>query len=244
MATARLISIDDLAAALDLGPRNLITLIGGGGKTTTLSSLGTQLGSRTILTTTTKMGRSQLSSFPLLTAPDHNHLAEALADSAVVVRSRVKAHKALGVDPSQCDDWFADPELADHVVVEADGARRRPFKAPRPLEPVFPAATTMVVVHMGADALGHVIADGCFRPLRVAGAAGCSPYDRLTPERAATVIMSDRGSRANLPPHAEFRVVITKVNDDNESSARAVADALPSSTRPLLIATHDRNLSH
>jgi probable selenium-dependent hydroxylase accessory protein YqeC len=215
------IPLNHLAVSLRLGAREHVALVGGGGKTTTLAALGAQLGGRTILTTTTKLGSEQLQRFPVLDAPDPDDLRDALAAGPVLVRRRVEGHKAIGVTPEQCDEWYADPTV-DHVVVEADGARRRPFKAPGPLEPVIPASATLVLAHIGADALGRVVLDQCFRPLRVAAVAGCSPSDRLTPARAAAVLSSERGSRRGVPAAARFVVVVTKV----EPADRALVDDL------------------
>ena len=112
-----------------------------------------------------------------LIGPTDDDLASALdQDDAVLVWRTTDERKALGFSPHEVDRWFANG-AADHIVVEADGARRRPFTAPAPWEPPIPSASTQVVACIGADALGYVIADRVHRPLRVAAAAGCSPYE-------------------------------------------------------------------
>ncbi len=204
------VTLDELAVALDVGPHEHVSLVGGGGKTTCLFALGRRLTGRVILTTTTKMGRDRTEGLPVLFSPDDSTLLAKLDDHGVVLVWGVDAgHKVLGVTPETCDRWFG---IADHVVVEADGSRRRPFKAPRPFEPVVPTTTTLYVACVGADALGRVIADQCHRPLRVAALAGCSPYERLTPERLVRVLTSERGSRKNCPDGARFAVVISRVD--------------------------------
>ena len=145
---------------------------------------------------------------PLL-APSDETLLGGLADRRVALAWRaVSDHKALGVQPQVCDRWFG---LVDHVVVEADGSRRMPFKAPLDYEPVVPSQTTTLVACVGAAALGVAIAEQCQRPERVAEIAGCSPEDRLTPQRLAAVLLSDQGSRKDSPPPARFAVVINQV---------------------------------
>ncbi|MDJ0767274.1 MAG: selenium cofactor biosynthesis protein YqeC [Ilumatobacter sp.] len=211
------VPLNHLAASLRLGPRELISIVGGGGKTTTLFALGSQLTGRVLLTTTTKMGAAQTGRLMTLDSPEDGDLRAALASGTVLVRNGADGHKAHGVDPVVCDRWFADASLVDHVVVEADGARRQPFKAPRPFEPVIPATTTTVLACIGADALGRVIMDQCFRPMRVAAVAGCRPADRLTPQRAAAVLSSERGSRKGVAPAMRFVVVVTKVEPANRT---------------------------
>lgn len=203
------VKIGDVSAALGLGDHELVSLVGGGGKTTVLFALGTQLAGTVVLTTTTKMGRDRLAGHDPLLAPSDEALRDNLADRRVLlVWNAVADHKALGVEPQLCDRWFG---LADHVVVEADGSRRMPFKAPLAYEPVVPANTTTLIACVGAAALDSVISEQCQRPERVAAVAGCSPLDRLTPQRLASVLLSNQGSRKECPPTARFAVVINRV---------------------------------
>ena len=203
------VMIGDIADALGLGDHELVSLVGGGGKTTVLFALGAQLRGTVVLTTTTKMGRERTGGLEPLLAPSDETLLGGLADRRVALAWRaVSDHKALGVEPHVCDRWF---EMADHVVVEADGSRRMPFKAPLEYEPVVPAQTTVLVACVGAAALGAVISEQCQRPDRVAAVAGCSAADQLTPQRLAAVLLSAQGSRKDCPPSARFAVVINQV---------------------------------
>ena len=203
------VMIGDIANALGLGDHELVSLVGGGGKTTVLFALGSQLAGTVVLTTTTKMGRDRTGGHEPLLAPSDETLLGGLADRRVALAWRaVSDHKALGVQPQVCDRWFG---LVDHVVVEADGSRRMPFKAPLDYEPVVPSRTTTLVACVGAAALGAMISEQCQRPERVAAIAGCSPEDRLTPQRLAAVLLSDQGSRKDSPPSARFAVVINQV---------------------------------
>ena len=223
------VMIGDIADALGLGDSELVSLVGGGGKTTVLFALGAQLRGTVVLTTTTKMGRERTGGLEPLLAPSDETLLGALADRRVVLAwQTVSDHKALGVEPHVCDRWF---EMADHVVVEADGSRRMPFKAPLEYEPVVPVRTTVLVACVGATALGAVISEQCQRPERVAAVAGCSTDDRLTPQRLAAVLLSDRGSRKDCPPSARFAVVINQVASTQvgfiEELHELIADAAP-----------------
>ncbi len=216
------IELSTVAAHLDLGDHELISLVGGGGKTTLLFAISGQLTGRRIITTTTKMGREQRGDSPVLIEPSDGDLTDAL-DTHQLVQAwgSVFEHKAVGVSPDLVDRWFG---LADHVVVEADGARRRPFKAPKVFEPPIPSLTTTTIAVIGADALGRVIHDRCFRPLRLAAAAECSPWERLTPQLAARALTSPRGSRKNVPDSARFVVVVTKVSPDDELAHQLLAE--------------------
>ncbi len=213
-----------VAVALGLGRRSLVALVGGGGKTTLLFALGRNLPARTLLTTTTRMGCDRTGGFPCLIGPTDDELATALDDDdAVLVWRTTDERKALGFAPTEVDRWFANG-AADHIVVEADGARRRPFTAPAPWEPPIPSTSTHVVACIGADALGYVIADRVHRPLRVAAAAGCAPYERLTPARAAQALTSPVGMMKNVPESARFTVAVAGADPDDPQVQDLVAE--------------------
>jgi probable selenium-dependent hydroxylase accessory protein YqeC len=219
------IALDDLATALDLGPHELVSFIGGGGKTTGLFALGAQLAGTVVLTTTTKMGRERTDGHHLLIEPTDVELTDALRRHRTVLVWHADAgHKAIGVATEHCDRWF---DLADHLIVEADGSRQRPFTAPNPFEPVVPSRTTLLVACVGADAFGRVIADRCHRPMRVAALAACSPYQRLTPERLAAVLSSDRGGRKGCPQQARYAVVLNQVRPSDQEFVEPVEPADP-----------------
>ena len=207
----RSIRVGQLAAALKLGPSELVALVGGGGKTTALFALGRQLDGSVVLTTTTKMGRGRSGGRQTLFAPTDGELLAALAaEGCILAWHEDGVRKAVGVTPETADHWFG---LADHVVVEADGSRGKPFKAPLDYEPVIPSSTTVLVACVGARALGAIIDVQCQRPDRVADVAGCLVSDVLTPGRLAAVLLSDQGSRKGLPAGARFVVLINQATD-------------------------------
>jgi hypothetical protein len=83
-----------------------------------------------------------------------------------------------------------------------------------------------VITVIGADALDRVIEDQCHRPMRVAAVVGCRSYDRLTPERAARLVTSDRGGRKSVSPGARHAILITKVTDINRPLVERLIAAL------------------
>jgi probable selenium-dependent hydroxylase accessory protein YqeC len=187
-----------LADDVALAQRELVAFVGAGGKTTTMFRLGAELHTanrRVVMTTTTRMAATQTAP-GLVVEPDPNDPAKA---------------RGPGVD--WIEATFADASTVDYVLVEADGAKHRTVKAPAAHEPVLPPSSTLVVCVIGAGALNRVIEDQAHRPLRVAAAAGCTPYERLTPARAARLLASDIGGRKDVPVSARFVVAITNVHE-------------------------------
>ncbi len=234
--TVDLVEIIDenhLAGALGVGRREVISLVGGGGKTSTLFALGRTLPGGAALTTTTKMGVDRTGDLVVMHSPTDDQLRAATgAGQTSLVWAASADGRAMGFPPSVVDRWAG---FVDQIVVEADGSRGLPFKAPASFEPVIPGRTSLLVNHLGATALGHVIADVCFRPDRVATVAGCGTWTRLTPERAATVLTAPRGGRKGMPALARQVVVATGVTSANVHLVEALADSL-GSTRLVAVA--------
>lgn len=205
-----------LSGALGLGERDLVAFVGAGGKSTLMFTLAEQLvaaGRTVVITTTTKMGAGQMDRFPnsaRSTAPED--VAAALKRSGpVLVFETHDRHKVTGLSPEAVGEVFVRTST-DYVLVEADGARGRSFKAPARHEPVIPEAATVVVIVFGADAFGRPIDGEAHRPELVAGLAGCEVGDVITAKVAATVLGHHDGGLRGVPTGARTVVAITKVN--------------------------------
>jgi probable selenium-dependent hydroxylase accessory protein YqeC len=217
---------ESLAVRLGVGTRELVAIVGAGGKSTLLFSLGDELataGSRVVLTTTTKLGAEQAASVPAVCrSVDPEVVDRALTGPGpVMVVTGGDDHKVTGPPPTTVDALFTDVAL-DYVIVEADGARRRAFKAPDEHEPVIPALSTVVVVVMGADAIGGVISEVCHRPVRVAALAGVTVRDRVDPHVCAAVLGHPAGGLKGVPAGARMVVAITKVTPGRAGTAAEI----------------------
>lgn len=203
------ITIDRLGEALAAHSERMVSLVGGGGKTTALFALGRQLTGTVVLSTTTKMGSDRTGGHRPTLDPSEAELASVLAsDRVALVWKGIEDHRAIGFSPEECAGFAA---LADHVVLEADGSRRKPFKAPAVHEPVVPSSTTLLVACVGAGAFDAPIDAVCHRPELVASIARCAPIDPLDPVRLAAVLASGHGSRKDCPDGARFVVLLNQV---------------------------------
>jgi probable selenium-dependent hydroxylase accessory protein YqeC len=221
----------------------VICVVGAGGKSTTTFSLATALaeqGRRVVISTTTKMGHDQTGGLTV-TPPNIVAVAQALWGPGVclvVEHPDPASPKVVGPSTVWLDE-LADSGLVDAIVLEADGARRRNAKAPAPHEPVLPSSTSHVVTLLGADALDRVIEDQGHRPMRIAAAAGCGPYDRLSAARAARLIISDIGGRKGVTETMGFCAVLTKVADDNRENAEITAELVQAAGFAIVLVPFD-----
>ena len=224
------------------GRRHVIALVGGGGKTSLMFALArsfAERGMRTAATTTTRIFKpsdgSACDSFEECRArwdrgeyatwgrdlPDGRggaqpgkqpgHGCETI-DDREDVRRWVRAQPGkLGILDEA--DFARLVGAAEATLVEADGARRMPLKAPAAHEPVIPAQADIVIGVAGLDVLGQSIAEACFRPELVAGLLGCGVDHALTGEDVAKVLLSDAGARKDVGERT-FYTVINKADDD------------------------------
>ncbi len=227
-----------LSHALRLRPHAVVALAGGGGKTTTMFRLADELaaaGRRVVTTMTTKIFVGQMALAPgrLVLQGEGALLAQlpqALAEHGHVLIAGgtvVEEDKVQGVPP-ELVDRIAAQSYVDAVIIEADGSRRLPFKAPAPHEPVIPASTTVVVPVVGLDALGcPLTADHVHRPQLVAELTGAALGDPVTPAMIAAVLAHPQGGARNIPPTARLIPFLNKVEDARTlTAAREIARLL------------------
>jgi probable selenium-dependent hydroxylase accessory protein YqeC len=232
-------SDDETVAATRKDRCIVVCVVGAGGKSTTTFAVARALaetGRRIIVTTTTKMGHDQTGGFEAC-EPIQQSIGEAFEarqrDGELPIVRVVKPQvpgspKVLGPAPEWLDEFALSGDV-DAIVIEADGARRQNAKAPGPMEPVFPTLCTHIICVLGADALDRVIEDQGHRPMRIAAAAGCGPYDRLTAARAAKLLTSDIGGRKGHIPNREWIGVVTQIKPDSRSNAEQVITAIRAS---------------
>jgi molybdenum cofactor cytidylyltransferase len=106
----------------------------------------------------------------------------------------------------------------DYVLVEADGSRMRPSKAPADHEPVIPDGTTLVVPVVGIDAVGGRVGEVAHRPERVQALTGLGTADLMTAEALATLITHPQGGRKGVPVGARIIPFINKVETESQLS--------------------------
>ena len=113
----------------------------------------------------------------------------------------------------------------DHIIVEADGAKGLPLKAPGEQEPVIPSATTLLIPIVGIDAVGKPLnKEQAFRPERIAELTGTKLGDPITPHLIGTLMVHPQGLCKGVPSGARIVPFINKVETtEGLTKAREVA---------------------
>lgn len=112
------------------------------------------------------------------------------------------------------------------VLIEADGARGRSLKAPAEHEPVVPEWVDVAVPVVGLDVLGESLgSDLVHRGDLVGARLGLTGSDRISENHIAGLLISPDGGLKGVPGSAEVRVLLNKVDSEEQrSAARAISE--------------------
>lgn len=227
-----------LSDLITLPTRPLISIVGAGGKTTTMYTLAAELmqrGNRVVTTTTTNIYfPRQDETDTLIVAAEVPHMLKMVNDAwkqhhrVTVAGTVIGAGKLGGLQPDQPYKLLTRGG-ADVVIVEADGARHHMIKAPAEYEPVVPPQTNVALLLMSAKAINQPLnADIAHRPERIAAVLGIQQGDILTPQHIARLMTSRQGAMKNIPEQAVTYLLITHASPDELSVAQEVASLVRS----------------
>lgn len=216
-----------LHGALGISAGDVVAFAGAGGKSAAILQVAeelTEAGMTVVTVPTTKMFLGEVERLgPLITSEDPRELAAEVKaalsggeNSVVAGRARISKNRIDGVDPDVIGDLAP---LADVVLVEADGSRRRPIKGTASHEPVLPTAATLVVAVGNVSALGTPVDDDhVHRPVVFSELTGVSLGQSITARAFARAIA--QGSLAGVPDKTRTAALITGVDP-----GRSMADA-------------------
>ena len=206
---------------------DVVAFIGAGGKTSALVSLGYELaeqGWRVLATTTTRIAEDQLDLVPtaLHYQTDADVISETLTEKRFVfLYGDIRQGKVHGPDP----DWI--PNLMDAVdsdilLIEADGARGLPLKAPYPHEPVIPPETSLVVPVASLSVLGEPLdEDHVYNPDAIIERYGFQKGSRIKSPWIAQVIRDEELGLQGVPSSARVIAFLNQTPAKGYARARA-----------------------
>lgn len=226
-------STESLTQLLDIQAGGLVSLVGAGGKTTTMYRICGELaeaGHSVVSTTTTAIQPPTRSQSPALLVRDETEsfwdaVPELLAGHGHVttVGRRLRAEKLAGLELAEVTTLR---RLANVVVVEADGARHMAVKAPAGHEPAVHPDTTHFLSVAGLHALGRPWAEVCHRPAIAAAITGAPPGGPVSVSALAALLGSDQGGLKGRPPAARAWALLTHLTPENAPQAVELARRL------------------
>ena len=228
----------DLSAACMKGYGMIITVVGAGGKTTICLCLGKELsrrGGRVLFTTTTQIYRPDCCPVfvgdPEDLSPSGRFTA---AGSQEIQNGKLKGFTAEETDAIERRRSF------DYILVEGDGAKGRPVKAPAEWEPVYPGLTRLAVGVIGLDCLGKPVSEeNVHRSELFMQITGAHPGEVIKKEHLQKLIVHPLGLFRHAPQAAEKVVLCNKT--DRIGNNTDIEEYRRKSGYPVFAAGRDRD---
>lgn len=201
-------------------PRLTVSLVGAGGKTSTMYRLADELAGkrkRVVVTTSTHIFHPEDRQV-VVTGNAADVLPFIRPGKVVVAGQSLEKQgeiprKLSGLPPAELEKLAVE---ADVLLVEADGAKRLPLKVPGAGEPVIPAATDVVIACAGLDSIGESLEKACFR-FKTDGSwvrdESPEPAAPIGPEDLARILTDERGARKGVEDR-EYRIVLNKADSE------------------------------
>ncbi len=185
-----------------------ISFVGAGGKSSLISCIadwGTLHQKKVLITTTTHIFRP-VSLKLARNEQELEHIWQTGNWAVIGTVDPVQPQKLQNPEPH----WLQRAaELADLVLIEADGSKRFPCKVPDSHEPVILPQTDVVVAVLGLSALNRPLKDCCFRLQKATELLSIKESHPLTCEHMATIFASRQGLRKTVD-NREYVVVLNQ----------------------------------
>jgi molybdenum cofactor cytidylyltransferase len=197
-----------------------VAFVGAGGKTTALFQLARELPPPVIVTATTHLHVDQIK------LTDSHWIGENPADLAILeenlrgvmlVTGPIEGNRTTGLNKNS-NEWLRAvcDRHALPLLIEADGSRQRPLKAPAMHEPVIPEFVETVVVVAGLSGLGKPLTEEfVLRPEIFSRLSDLAIEETITPEALVRVLTHSEGGLKNIPAQAR-RVALLNQADSPE----------------------------
>ena len=204
----------------------VVSVVGAGGKTTTIRRLFEEyvkIHQPVIVTTATHI--------------EHWNWENVLVEESISrLHELLKNHIGVWVGtPTQnrklckVSDEFFQILLEEKIplIIEADGGKRMPCKAPQEHEPVIVKETDCVIAVYGLSAIGKPIGDVCFRKEIVLNILEKSSRDILTENDMIKLALSPLGGKKSVEDHMEYQIIFNQADTkEMQEQAKRMAEAI------------------
>jgi molybdenum cofactor cytidylyltransferase len=216
--------------------------VGAGGKTSAIFQLARQLEPPVLVTTTTHLGAWQI---PMadehVVASEVLDLARLEMQGITLVTGPLTDGDRAGAVNSEVLGRLREltQERGCPLLIEADGSRRRPLKAPAEHEPVIPNFVDLVVTVAGLSGLGKSLDDETVHHSELFAVLGDLAIGSPVSADALTrVLISKKGGCKGLPPDARKVILLNQADtEDRQATARAMVPSLLNAFDAVVVAS-------
>lgn len=179
---------------LRLNRGQVISIVGGGGKTTAMFILAKELkelGKKILITTTTNIFVPEKETYDNFFLKE-DKLSGIKASTISILGERIVDGKIKGPDTNDLEA-IIKKDLFDFYLIEADGAKRKPIKAPNTYEPILVDSTTVTLGLIGLDALFKNIVETSHRSNLLMNLLVKDPQDIIEANDIVTLVLHKDG---------------------------------------------------
>lgn len=195
--------------------KELLSFVGGGGKTTTIFQLAKEsikLNKKVLISTTTAIFTPSKDSYDYFFLKDIAQDFSPASGTVTIFGEEIKDNKLIGISLGKIDEIF-ERNIFDIILIEADGAKRKPIKAPGNHEPVVPKSTTKTIGVIGLDSLGKSIdEETVHRPQILSEITGRKLLDTIDEETIVKLVLDKRGLFKNA--YGDKILLLNKADDE------------------------------
>ncbi len=191
----------------------VISLIGGGGKTTLLYLMAqtfSQMDQKVLVSTTTHIYHPQNKHY-VKTEEDMKKL---WSEGHYVVVGEETGEKLRSLPDNQRNLLM---NQADIVLLEADGAKKMPMKVPKDGEPVLLPETNLVIALLGLNALNKPLKEVCFREELGKKHLNQTAHDLISLEDFFQIFTSSWGALKNVKDK-KIIYILSQYSEENIDS--------------------------
>lgn len=198
----------------------VITFVGAGGKTTTMFKLAEELkhkNKKILITTTTSIFFPETHKYDTVlinTNPSINELKKNYSKGICILGSYVwNENKLKGISSSVICNIY-EHHIFDYILIEGDGSKQKPVKAPDAHEPVIPKCTSKVIGVIGIDCIGTSISEKYVHRASLFSNITQKPYGSIIDENCVSKIVLDpKGLFKNVPQGSNKYLLLNKADN-------------------------------
>jgi len=240
-----------LSKALRLSKTPRVAFVGAGGKTSALSILAQELPKPLVVSTTTHLGIWQTGfadqHIILCEEIDWEIIEKNLSTGIILITQKPVGDRLSGLSVSQINKVF---DLCEShqlpLLLECDGSRQLPLKAPGSNEPPIPEFVETVVVVAGLAGLGKSLDEyTVFNPDIFSRLGNLPIGEDISVGAIENVIGHKQGGLKNIPNNANRILLLNQADTPSlQIQAGKIAKKLQSSFSSVIVAELGRNKIH
>ncbi|MTI70383.1 MAG: putative selenium-dependent hydroxylase accessory protein YqeC [Firmicutes bacterium] len=229
---------------LNIDRLELISIVGAGGKTSTIYTLAKELKSenkKVLIASTTKMYYPNKKFIDNIFLLDNDIEYKNIPQGSITVIGH-KVKNKIGRVSSDYINKLYKKGLFDVILVEADGARKKTIKAPETYEPVIPSKSTKVIGILGLDSYKKSInVENVHRVDRFREATLSKPSQLIDETIIKRLVLNPKGLFKGVSESMEKYLLLNKLDTIDLNIANKIAKKIKNESKIKIIITSMKN---